>query len=142
MARTFTRQEFYDLVWSKPVTHLAKEFALSDVAIHKICRKHEIPTPPLGWWAKKAGKAVVQTKLPKSSASIQQTVTIASPDFWEKPGLSSVRKQADPRLHGWGRGDAGPSHHPADLGAVAKSQAWGTGDGVEWSGQHQLLGGA
>lgn len=57
MAQKYSRLEFYELVWSKPVTHLAKEFALSDVTIHKICRKHQIPTPPLGWWAKKqAGK--------------------------------------------------------------------------------------
>ena len=30
MSRTFTREEFYDLVWSKPMTYLAKEFVLSD----------------------------------------------------------------------------------------------------------------
>jgi hypothetical protein len=35
-ARVFTRQQFYDLVWSKPMTHLAKEFALSDVALHNL----------------------------------------------------------------------------------------------------------
>lgn len=29
------REEFYDLAWSKPMTQLAKEFALSDVALHK-----------------------------------------------------------------------------------------------------------
>ncbi|WP_257558217.1 hypothetical protein [Sphingobium sp. CFD-2] len=33
MSRTFTQQEFYDLVWSKPMTHLAKEFALSDLSL-------------------------------------------------------------------------------------------------------------
>lgn len=59
VARVFTREEFYELVWSKPMTHLAKEFAISDVALHKICKKHDIPNPPLGWWAKKAaGKKV------------------------------------------------------------------------------------
>ena len=46
--------------------HLAKELGVSDVALHKICRKHDIPNPPLGWWAKKAaGKAVVQIPLPE-----------------------------------------------------------------------------
>ena len=42
LAKKFLRQEFYDLVWSKPITHIAKGFALSDVAIHKICKKHQI----------------------------------------------------------------------------------------------------
>lgn len=45
MTQSFTREEFYDLVWSKPMTHLAKEFRLSDVALHKICKKHGIPKP-------------------------------------------------------------------------------------------------
>lgn len=47
------------------MTKLTKEFGLSDVALHKICRKHDVPTPPLGYWAKKAhGKPVTNTPLP------------------------------------------------------------------------------
>lgn len=66
MSLSFTRREFYDLVWSKPMIHLAKELGVSDVALHKICRKHDIPNPPLGWWAKKAaGKAVELIPLPE-----------------------------------------------------------------------------
>lgn len=68
VARVFTREQFYELVWSKPMTHLAKEFAISDVALHKICKKHGIPNPPLGWWAKKAaGKKVKQMPLPEAN---------------------------------------------------------------------------
>jgi hypothetical protein len=64
VAQQLSRTEFYDLVWSKPLTHLAKELGVSDVALHKVCKKHEIPNPPLGWWAKKAaGKPVKQTPL-------------------------------------------------------------------------------
>src|SRR3546814_19586430 len=71
MSRTFTREELYELVWSKPMTHLAKDFALSDVALHKICRKHAIPNPPLGWWAKKAaGKPVTRTPLPRQKRGL------------------------------------------------------------------------
>lgn len=66
MSLSFTHREFYDLVWSKPMIHLAKELGVSDVALHKICRKHGIPKPPLGWWAKKAaGMAVEQIPLPE-----------------------------------------------------------------------------
>ncbi|VFU08428.1 protein of unknown function [Methylocella tundrae] len=62
VARVFTREEFYELVWSKPMAHLATEFVIAHVALHKICRKHGILNPPLGWWAKKAvGKKVKQT---------------------------------------------------------------------------------
>ncbi|KAK0342034.1 hypothetical protein LTR94_023883 [Friedmanniomyces endolithicus] len=60
MPRIFTREAFYDLVWTKPMTELAKEFSISDVALHKICRKHNIPNPPLGWWAKMAAGVVAK----------------------------------------------------------------------------------
>ncbi|MEC5293569.1 hypothetical protein VSX64_23410 [Aurantimonas sp. C2-6-R+9] len=96
MARVFTREEFYELVWSKPLTHLAKDFAISDVALHKICRKHDIPNPPLGWWAKKAaGKKVKQTPLPKAKAGSAPGITIANADLSrEAAALAGVREQS------------------------------------------------
>ena len=63
--RTLTRQEMYDLVWSKPMTQLAAEFELSDVGLRKICKAAKVPTPGLGYWAKLAnGKKVIKTELP------------------------------------------------------------------------------
>ena len=41
---TLTRKELYDRVWTNPMTKLAKQFGLSDVALHKICRKHHLDT--------------------------------------------------------------------------------------------------
>jgi len=94
MARQFTREKFYDLVWSKPMTHLAKEFALSDVALHKICKKHDIPNPPLGWWAKKAaGKAVKQTPLPKAKAGTSDRITIAAGQLGPEPELIAAARE-------------------------------------------------
>lgn len=94
MSRVFTREEFYDLVWSKPMTHLAKEFALSDVALHKICKKHDIPNPPLGWWAKKAaGKAVKQTPLPKAKAGTSDRITIAAGQLGPEPEVIATARE-------------------------------------------------
>jgi len=94
MSRVFTRQEFYELVWSKPMTHLAREFALSDVALHKICRKHDIPNPPLGWWAKKAaGKAVRQTPLPKAGAGTSDRITIAAGQPGSEPEVIATARE-------------------------------------------------
>ncbi|WP_293869638.1 MULTISPECIES: hypothetical protein [unclassified Sphingomonas] len=94
MSRVFTREEFYDLVWSKPMTHLAKEFALSDVALHKICKKHDIPNPPLGWWAKKAaGKTVKQTPLPKAKAGTSDRITIAAGELRPEPELIATARE-------------------------------------------------
>lgn len=65
--RRLTREELYALVWASPMTRVAKQFGLSDVALHKICRKHDVPTPPQGYWAKKEfGKPVTVTLLPSA----------------------------------------------------------------------------
>jgi hypothetical protein len=50
-----TRAELYEKVWATPMRMLAKEFGLSDVGLAKICRKHNIPVPPVGFWRRKDG---------------------------------------------------------------------------------------
>jgi hypothetical protein len=71
------RQELYDLVWSKPVVQVAKDFGISDVAVGKICKKLNIPKPGLGYWAKKRhGKRNRQTPLPKLKSGDPETFTI------------------------------------------------------------------
>jgi hypothetical protein len=96
LARVFTRGEFYDLVWSKPMTHLAKDFAISDVALHKISRRHDVATPPPGWWAKKAaGKNVKQTPLPRAKTGSGDKITIAGGELsQEQPSIAAVRERA------------------------------------------------
>ena len=47
-----SRVELYELVWAKPMTHLAKELGLSDVGLRKICVKFGIPLPLRGHWAR------------------------------------------------------------------------------------------
>lgn len=60
-----SRRQLYDLVWSKPILGLAKEYGFSDVGFSKICRRHNIPLPPRGYWAKiSAGLKVSQPPLP------------------------------------------------------------------------------
>lgn len=40
-----SRVELYELVWLKPMTHLAKELGLSDVGLRKICVKYGMNRP-------------------------------------------------------------------------------------------------
>lgn len=69
---TLTREELYELVWSKPVIHIAKEYGFSDNGIRKICKKHDIPLPKSGYWSKlKFNKKVDKIKLPKQNDSLQ-----------------------------------------------------------------------
>jgi hypothetical protein len=65
---TVTRKQLYDLVWSEPMRRLAMRYGISDVGLAKICRKHNIPRPPRGYWAQKEfGKAPLQVTLPNPS---------------------------------------------------------------------------
>ena len=62
----FERAELYEMVWSTPMSRLAKQFHISDVGLRKICKKLGVPAPSLGYWAKKANsKAARQVPLPK-----------------------------------------------------------------------------
>ncbi|MFD9897495.1 hypothetical protein [Mesorhizobium sp. NPDC059025] len=68
MTRIYTREEIYNLVWSTPISQVAGRFGLSDNGFAKICRKHEIPLPGRGYWAKiEAGHSVSKPVLPAVS---------------------------------------------------------------------------
>jgi hypothetical protein len=61
-----TREDLCMLIWSEPVRKLAIRFGISDVAVAKACRKHNIPLPGLGYWTRRqAGQKIKTTSLPK-----------------------------------------------------------------------------
>ena len=68
---TLSREDLYELVWSKPMVELAKDFAMSDVGLAKRCRKLGIPVPGRGYWARvAAGQAPRQPTLRKREKEI------------------------------------------------------------------------
>lgn len=82
--RVFTRQEFYDFVWSAPATKLARELGCSDVMIGKICKSFDIPKPYPGYWAMVAnGKSPDKTALPKNVDPALQTLTFHRHEDYE-----------------------------------------------------------
>jgi hypothetical protein len=63
---TLNRLTLYDLVWSKPLVDMAKEFNMSDGGLAKRCRAVDVPVPYRGYWARKAaGQEPHKTPLPK-----------------------------------------------------------------------------
>ncbi|MEA3437192.1 MAG: hypothetical protein U9R43_12060 [Thermodesulfobacteriota bacterium] len=63
---TINRKELYEQVWSEPVSRLAPKYGISDVGLKKICRKLNVPTPPLGYWTKiQYNIRVEKTPLPR-----------------------------------------------------------------------------
>lgn len=79
MPERLSRQELYDLVWSKPVMNLAIRFGISDVALKKTCSRAAIPTPDRGYWAKKqAGKPTIQISIPKRPPGMSDEVLLGA----------------------------------------------------------------
>ncbi len=111
--KRLTRQELYSLVWSMPMTQLAKQFKLSDNGIRKICKKYEVPMPKGGYWQKiQYGKTVKKPALPsykgedaititpsreKPEPSATFTEVVAVPEHVTKfhPLVAQTRKQFD-----------------------------------------------
>lgn len=49
---TLSREDLYELVWSKPILQLAKDFGISDVGLAKRCRGADNSLPGRGYWAR------------------------------------------------------------------------------------------
>jgi hypothetical protein len=76
--RRITRPALYQKVWAIPMSKLAKEFALSDVGLSKICKRYDIPRPGVGYWAKVAhGKTVKNQPLPPIRPGQSEVIEIA-----------------------------------------------------------------
>jgi len=75
--KRFAQEDLYELVWSKPIRTIAKEFGISDVALAKKCRKLGIPRPPVGYWQMIAfGQKVRRPFLPKTQPGQPESVWI------------------------------------------------------------------
>ena len=60
-----SREELYQLVWSKPMTKVAEQFEVSGTYMARVCTMLNVPRPERGYWAKLAvGKAPPPDSLP------------------------------------------------------------------------------
>jgi len=53
MEERFTRETFYDLIWSQSVAAVSKAYRISTTDVRKICKKYDVPIPKNGYWQKK-----------------------------------------------------------------------------------------
>ena len=91
-----SRRELYDQVWSEPMTKLAPKYGLSDVGLAKVCKKHEIPRPPVGHWAKLAnGKKSPQPELPELDQADLEEIRFFRTGFDAEP---SAKEPSEPKL--------------------------------------------
>ena len=113
----FNRQGLYALIWEKPVVRVAKRFGISDVALRKICKKHDVPLPPLGYWAKLAhGKKVTQPPLPPRRDDILDRVYLVEKPIVEEPtAVTEARARAQEREVGAAAKITIPAQRPEKL---------------------------
>lgn len=70
--KELSREELYERIWSSPMTQVAAELGISDVALAKRCKKLNVPKPPVGYWAKlAAGKTPIKQALPAEPKPIE-----------------------------------------------------------------------
>lgn len=81
MDKKINRKDLYEKVWSIPMLKLAKEFGISDRGLTKICKRHNIPLPGIGYWAKlQWNKPVKQSPLPEPEKNDEITISIVEID--------------------------------------------------------------
>jgi integrase len=75
-----TREKLYDLTGSMSLVKLGKKLGVSDVTLHKLCRKLNVPTPPVGYWSKLArGRAPARPLLPPITSQTAEDKAAESP---------------------------------------------------------------
>lgn len=90
-----TREELFKLVWSAPVTKVARGMGVSDVALAKRCRREGVPLPPRGYWAKVAsGQAPNKPALTPKVARRSITSAITEPVDKRRPSAPPAANPA------------------------------------------------
>lgn len=96
------RDSLFAEVWARPMTKVARDYGISDVALKKICKRMEIPTPPRGYWRRRElGYKVPIPRLPKLSVEGVDFVHITgntgplmlAPEPDGLPSLEDIRAQ-------------------------------------------------
>ena len=73
----FTRQNLFELVWSKPATKIREELHIPYKDLRSVCSKFEIPRPTSSFWGKIAhGKKGVVPVLPTNRFPMDEPLSI------------------------------------------------------------------
>ncbi len=98
----YEREKLYEQVWSQPVIQVAKLYGVSNVAIKKICKAMNIPTPPNGYWARiRNGYKVNKEPLPpaKKGQNIKYGIDPSTNNLENIESLSFLGIEEHKTLH-------------------------------------------
>ena len=72
-----SRAQLHQLIWSQPMTEIARAYGVRGQHIANACDEHEIARPPAGYWQKlEYGKAVESVALDNSNYTEDHIVII------------------------------------------------------------------
>jgi hypothetical protein len=100
------RDTLYKQIWTVPIVQLALKYGISDVGLAKACRRHQIPRPPRGYWARiQSGQKATRPPLPAiSDHRLQEvhfqgaTMVSTNPDEGVSPRTPRARIEFVPTL--------------------------------------------
>ena len=91
-----TREELFRQVWARPVMQVARDYGISNVALKKICKRHDIPVPGRGYWARRAAGKKVAPAPRVGSGGAGEPITIRGNQL---PDMPESVKEARRRAH-------------------------------------------
>jgi len=72
-----SRKQLHELVWSKPMTEIARVHGVRDQHVAQACDAYDIARPPTGYWQRlQYGKSVKAVSLSNASYPAEEVVII------------------------------------------------------------------
>ena len=91
-----TRQQLYDLVWSRSMGDVAASIPMSHVSLKKLCSKYQVPVPPQGHWRKSPARQAAD-KVPLPLSMGEQRIWVRRFVQW-RPADPRLREQSNVSL--------------------------------------------
>jgi len=89
MTEKYNKDEIEKLIWANPIRKVAKKMGVSDIALHKRCKRLGVIKPPPGHWAKvEHGKAV-------TTLDEERKITM------RRKQNKTIKKTSKPKPKGW-----------------------------------------
>ncbi len=101
--RSYSREEFHELVWSTPIEELANRFGVTTNLLVRICHNHLVPVPPKSYWTKiEAGETPTPTPLRAVENTSLHTVIIEQPQARPSAYAAAIAEAAIAAIQGKG----------------------------------------
>jgi hypothetical protein len=90
-----SRGELYRRIWETPLIRVAAEHGVTNFLLAALCQRHDIPTPPAGYWSKIAhGKPTNRPPLPGDPDQLLIVSGLQKPGFRASKPISRVERRA------------------------------------------------